>query len=162
MSEGDRKTRCAAEDRQRREAWAKAVATSPAGAALFAAYESLTANGKEDWMLIADGDDLYVTALREHDGKTHMRFGETTVSGLKSGGTKGTIENAVGLGCITVILPTDAEERGGFDLLAWLNGVAARSQGFNIATFVGSAPTNVTVKSWKEDGLALAISAGEA
>jgi hypothetical protein len=77
---------------------------------MLAAHERLTDKDQEDWLLIVDGDDLYLTALREYGGMTHMRYVVTTVSGLKAGGSKGTIETETGLGCITVVLPTDAEE----------------------------------------------------
>ena len=116
-------------------------------------HENLTAKDKEDWVILADGDVLYLTALREYGGMTHMRYIKTTVSGLKAGGAEGTIETAVGLGCITMLLPTDAEQRGGFNLLTWLQGTADKNKNFNIMTIIGNVPTCEAVKTWKENML---------
>jgi hypothetical protein len=160
----NRKTRRVAEARQRRDdqRWTAAFTRTAVGRIMLAAHESLTDKDKEDWLLIVDGDDLYLTALREYGGMTHMRYVVTTVSGLKAGGSKGTIETETGLGCVTVVLPTDAEERGALDVLAWLSGIAARSKAFNIMTISGEVPTAEAVSAWQESGLRQSLAAGEA
>ena len=104
----------------------------------------------------------YTTIMREHGGMAHARYIETTVGDLKAGGVKGTIETADGLGCLTVILAADAEERGGFDLLTWLEDISTRTKRFNVMTIGGRSTTSEAVAAWKESRLTRAVAAGEA
>jgi hypothetical protein len=153
------------EARQRREdvRRAKALAATPAGAAFCALHESLTAPDKEDWTILVDGEDLRLSCVREDAGQTESMHVWTTVADLKAGGPKGSIETAplVGLGCVTFILPTDAEERGALDVLTWMQGIA-KKQGFKLLTIFGTVPTREAVQAWEGMALRRAQSAGEA
>jgi hypothetical protein len=157
----NRHSRRAAEARQKKAAYRD----NPGMAALVALHESLTTPDSEDWTLLVDGESLYLTAVREREGTAYATYVTTTVSGLKAGGTHGSIENFKkdhGLGCLTVILPSDAEERGGFDLLFWLTTIAKQTNAFSLTSITGCVPTAEAVETWKAQGLRFATAAGEA
>jgi hypothetical protein len=116
----NRKTRRGAESRLQREdaRGAAAFAATPVGAAMKAVLDSLTTPDKEDWTILVDDEDLRLFCVREDAGKAEGMYVRTTVAGFKAGGSKGSIDTAPldGLGCVTFILPADAEERGALDV----------------------------------------------
>ena|SRR5258706_330893 len=157
----NRKSRRASEARQRQAMAqrAKAFASTPQGAAIAAVHESLTTPESEDWTMLVDGDDLHMIAMREIDGSARAIAGRATVSEFQSGLLERmTLEQ---LGVVTLILPTDAEERGGYAFLAWMQDMAEKHD-FNLLTMMGNVPTDKALASWNDITLRHAESAGEA
>jgi hypothetical protein len=161
----NRKDRRAGEARLRHEdaRRAEAVAATPVGAAMKAVLDSLTTPDKEDWTILVDGEDLRLSCFREDAGNAEGMHVWTTVADFMAGGPKGSIETAPldGLGCVTSILPTDAEERGALDVLCWMQSIA-RKRGFKLLTVIGTVPTREAVRAWEEMAMRQAQSAGEA
>ena len=107
-----------------------------------ALYEAMTTPDSEDWlMLVCDGTVL-LTALREIDGKTHLRSGELTVAEFKA--TVEALPVGSQLGLVGMYLGTDAEQHGGVALLEWLQ-LKAGEKGFTLISTTGEAPT-VTIR----------------
>jgi hypothetical protein len=109
-----------------------------------ALHASLTTPDSEDWTVVVDGATVHVAAYRETrngDGKPVVwtRGGEGRLADFKH-----LVEHLPkdhDLGCVSVILPRDADARGGATMLRWLHKKSRRSQKFNVIAIAGPATT---------------------
>jgi hypothetical protein len=112
---------------------------------LQATFESLTAPDKEDWTIVVDGRDLYLTVVGDIDTAPHGLQVRGTVDEFKAGVATASLDM---LGSLIIILPTDAEQRGATRLLAWLKDLAAKRP-FVLASARITVPTDEAVAAWK-------------
>jgi hypothetical protein len=123
--------------------------THPAAVAYF---ESLTTPDSEDWMIIPDGNDVHVSAVREivHEPEPQAegRYGLTSLADFKHGVE--TLPEGHGLGCVAVIVCQDFKDTGAVRLLTWLKR-QAKAKGFNLTSIHGSATTAEAIKAMKSE-----------
>jgi hypothetical protein len=118
--------------------------------ALLTKLESLTAPDKEDWTVLISGSDAYLTMTREDEGIAYAGSALLPVNTLKEcANLGGGITPGRALGCVTFILPRDAEKRGALRVFAWFQS-AARRQDFSLVSITSPAGTDVAIKRWED------------
>ena len=96
-----------------------------------AVLERLTTREATDFNVLVDGEDLHLCVLMEDkQGNFQSTYTILPTARFMDGSleTSGILEH---LGCVTVLLPTDAEQRGAMHVLRWIKQVA-RKEGFNV------------------------------
>jgi hypothetical protein len=109
---------------------------------MVAMHESMTTSNSEDWSLLLDRDTVHITALREStetDGRkiVRMRKGKGALPGFKK--LVAELPDGHDLGCVTIIMPSDADQAFG-EFLAFLQRMG-RAKKFSLMSIAGPATT---------------------
>jgi hypothetical protein len=152
----NRKSQRAAEERLRQQRIKHAKKFAAAYRPLIAVHEGLTASDLEDGLLVVDGETIYATAFQEVRG--FARFAEMSVADFK---TMPFADLRGKLGCVSLVMPTDAKERGAYELLSFLKGIASRHD-FSLTTMFGPVPTAQCLESFWQYALSMCDARGEA
>ena|SRR5215471_12632569 len=113
-------------------------------------YESLTTPDSEDWVMIVDEEQTYLAEIQEISGTGYSR-----VIRVKTDDVFDVIRNLPAdhpLGCVNLILPTDADERGVQEMRTFLSEFAAK-KGFSFIETVGFVPTAEAIEALSEMGI---------
>lgn len=114
-------------------------------------YDRLTSPTNEDWIIIPNGELIWVTSLTEtkdSDGAPQVKYrsGEYVTKDLRSLVTK--LVNGHNLGCVTIIITKDAEETGAYKLLTWMN-TQAKMRNFSLTSLIGRTTAAEAIEAAK-------------